>query len=110
MRATKTVSDKDTGYDDPEDDDNKGAVASSKAGNGAVRAIIVKASPGKFECQVTVMAAVEDEVANGGEQMKGGAHTNTHNYAGTNVCVNNTTMATTPVVKWQRHQSNVGFG
>ena len=45
----QAVSGKDAGYDDPEDDDNKGAVTSSKAGTGIAKAIIVKASPGKFK-------------------------------------------------------------
>ena len=48
-RVMQAVSGKDAGYDDPEDDDNKGAVTSSKAGTGIAKAIIVKASPGKFK-------------------------------------------------------------
>ena len=106
----KVVSGKDARYDDPEDGSNKGAIASSKAGNGVARAIIMKASPGKFECCVAVKAVVKDEVTDGGEQMKGATRTNTCNHTGTNVCANNTIMVTMPVEQWQRHQNNVGFG
>ena len=81
-RATKAVSSKDAGYDDPEDGNNKGAVASSKADNGVVRAIIVKASPGKFELCITVLAVVEDKVTDGGERVKGALCTSTHNHTG----------------------------
>ena len=48
-RATKAVSCKDARYKDLEDGNNKGAVASSKAGTGITRVVIVKASPEKFE-------------------------------------------------------------
>ena len=60
-RATKAVSSKDAGYDELEDANNKGAVTSSKAGNGIARAIIAKTSPGKFKHCITVKAAVKDE-------------------------------------------------
>jgi hypothetical protein len=40
----------------------------------------------------------------------GATRTNTPNLAGANISSNNTTMVTTPVEQWQRHQSNVGFG
>ena len=49
VRVMKAVSGNDAGYDDPEDGDNKGAVTSSKAGTGMARAMIVKASSGKFK-------------------------------------------------------------
>ena len=106
----KTVPGKDTGYDDPEDGNIKETVASSKAVNGVTRAIIVKASPGKFERRITVKAAVKGKVMEGGERMKGAMYTNTHNHTTANVCANNTTMVTTLVEQRQRHQSNVGFG
>ena len=105
-RATKAVSGKDARYNDPEGVDN------CKTGKGVARAAIVKTSPGKFERRIgiAVKATVKDKVTDDGKQMKGAMCTNTHNHAGANICVNNTTMATTPVEQWQRHQSNVGFG
>jgi hypothetical protein len=50
-RVTNAVSGNDDAYDDPEDGNNKEAVASSKTGTGIARAIIVKTSLGKFERQ-----------------------------------------------------------
>ena len=69
-RAKKAVSGKDAGYNGPEDGDNKRAVASSKAGNGNVRAISVKARPGKFKHCIAVKAMVKDKVMDSSEWMK----------------------------------------
>ena len=71
-RATKAVSTKDAGYDDPKDGNNKEAITGSKAGDDFARAAIVKASPGKLGCRIAVKAAVKvkDKVTDGSKQMK----------------------------------------
>ena len=71
--ATKAVSVKDAGYNDPEDGNNKEANTSSKASDGVARTAIVKASLDKFGRCIAVKATVKvkDEVTDSSEQMKG---------------------------------------
>jgi hypothetical protein len=109
-RTTKAVSSKDARYDDPEDGNNKGTVANSKAGNGVKRETIMKASPGKFGCHVAVKVTVKYNVTDGGKQRKGALRTNIHDHGSINICANNIIIVTMSVQQQQRHQSNMGFG
>ena len=110
VRATKAVSSKDAGHDDPEDGNSKGALPSSKDAM-ALQEYHHKSKPGKVKHRVPVIkATVKGEVTDSGKLMKGAACTNTGNHVNANVCVIITTMMTTSVQQRQRCKSNVGFG